>query len=129
MGRWGAEEKKTQNLFGCFFALVILAMFIAGFSQWYPIQEGRKEFEEKCQELSTSAHRRTDRDVFNDLLAYAEQKNLPITEDNLKVEKKADKDNITWIYIDVNYTQELDLWVFKYPIPLSIHKEVRLLQF
>ncbi|MCB1051601.1 MAG: hypothetical protein H6510_01150 [Acidobacteria bacterium] len=129
MGRWGAEEKKTQNIFGCLFAVLVLGVFIAAFLQWYPIQEGRKEFEEKCQELATGAHRRSDRDVANDLLEYAKRKGLPITQDNLKVEKKQDQNNISWIYIDTEYTQELNLFVAKYPIHLTVHKEVRLIQF
>jgi hypothetical protein len=129
MGRWGEEEKKTANLFGCFMGVLILGGFIFAFSRWYPIQEGRKQMEEVIQDVATKAHRRTQQEVFSDILQRARELDLPITKDQLKVEKSRNKEGTSIIIIDLQYEEFLDLGVYQRTIPLMVHREVPLIEF
>ena len=47
MSRWGEEEKKSKGIFGCLFAVGVLALCAYTFSRNYPQLEARAAMEKK----------------------------------------------------------------------------------
>jgi hypothetical protein len=109
--------QRGEGQFGCLVGLVLL--LIAGLVAYkmIPIKVKAAEMRDVVQDESRSAGTRSDRDISRAILGKAEQLGLPITEDNVKINRVANA-----ITVEVSYTVPVQFPGFTYNWKFN-HKE------
>lgn len=126
MGRWGEEEKKSQGLFGCFFAVGIFGLFCYTFYVNYQNLEGRRALEKKMQDIVRQGHRKSESQMIGDILHEAQQLGFPLAAEDIELTKRSDGMTNYIVDVYIAFPFDIDLLVTSFNMDMPISESVHL---
>lgn len=93
------RREAGEGNFGCLVGLIILLIGVFIAFKMIPVKVRAAELRQTIQDEAKSAGSHNDERIMKAILAKAEEQDLPVTEDNVTLERKNNQ-----IYIDVEYT-------------------------
>jgi hypothetical protein len=108
MTRWG--ERGAGNL-GCVVGIAILAVVVIIAMKVIPVRVAVAELQDYCERQAETASlpRNSDAKIADEILIKAQQNNLPVSKEDIKVWRDTSME-----HIEVKYRVVLDLLVYKY---------------
>lgn len=126
MGRWGEEEKKSQGLVGCFFALLIVSLTGYTFYVNYQNLEGRRTLEKKMQSIVRQGHRKSESQMIGDIIHEAGLLGLQLGAEDVKLDKRDDGMTNYIIDVEIAYPFDINLFVTTFEVNVPIVESVHL---
>ena len=113
-----SRREKGEGNFGCLVGLIILA--IAAFIAWkvIPVKVKAAELRQAVVDEAKSAGTHNDERITKQILAKAQETGLPVTEDDITVNRNANE-----IKVDVEYTVPIVFPGYTYQWHLHHHAE------
>ena len=130
MGRWGGEETKSQGVFGCAIAgLILLAVGFVAFKA-YPSISKRAEFEKSINKILRGSRRKSLAEIENSIMESSKKIGLPLLRDDIELTKgKKGKDTpVIEAYIPIKVEIDFGWGPREFSLP-PIVAEVTLIQF
>ena len=103
------RRERGEGQFGCLVGLVFLVLAGLIAYKMIPIKVKTADLRETVMAEARSAGIHNNRTILGEILAKAEQNNLPVTEENVKIERKNQI-----IKIDVEYTVPVEFPGYTY---------------
>ncbi len=96
---------------GCIISLAILAVAVILAMKVIPTRVAVAELQDYCEKQAEQASmpRRTDQTIADEILIKAQQENLPVRKEDIKVWRDS-----SMSHVEVKYTVVMDLLVYKY---------------
>lgn len=113
------RRESGEGQLGCLVGIVLL--LVAVFVAWrvIPVKVRAADLRQTIQDQAKSAGQTTDAAMVKYIVAKAADLQLPVTEDNIKIVRRADKD----INVDVNYVVPIEFPGYVYQWHLHEHAE------
>lgn len=104
------REKGAGNV-GCMISLAVLAVAVIIAVKVIPTRVAVAEMQDFCERAAEQASlpRHTDQIISDEVLIKAQQENLPVRKEDIKVWRDS-----SMAHIEVKYRVQLDLFVYKY---------------
>lgn len=111
-------RERGEGQLGCIFGLilVLLAVFVA--YKVIPVKVRAADLRQTVVDEAKSAGTHDDKLILKSILAKAEENNLPVTEDNVTIERRASN-----IYVNVEYTVPIQFPGYTYNWHIVHHAE------
>ena len=94
------RREAGEGNFGCLVGLIILLIGVFIAFKMIPVKVRAAELRQTIQDEAKSAGSHNDERIMKAILAKAEEQNLPVTEDNVTIERR---NSNSQILIDVDY--------------------------
>lgn len=116
--RHHARGERGEGQMGCLVGLAFMAIAIFVCFKMIPVKVKAAELRQEAVDQAKSAGMRGDDRILGAILKKAEDLQLPVTEDNVKIHRTANA-----ISVDINYTVPVDFPGFKYQWDFHHHAE------
>jgi len=130
MGRWGGEETKSQGIFGCAIAGILLVIVAWGSYKTYPAVAHRSAFEKQINKIIRGSRRKKVVEIENAIMACAKNNDLPLLREDIEITKRR-KDKYTPVveaYIAIRVEIDYGWGPMEISLP-PVVAEVTLIQF
>ena len=113
-----SRAQRGEGQMGCLVGLVMMAIGIFVAYKMIPIKVRAAELRGEVVDQSKSAGMRSDKQIMAAILHRAQENNLPVTEDNVKINRGQNN-----IVVDVDYTIPVDFPGYVYQWHFNHHAE------
>ncbi|RMH17724.1 MAG: hypothetical protein D6696_14815 [Acidobacteria bacterium] len=110
------RSQKGESRAGCILWSLALVIGIMVAVKVIPIKIATMELKDKMREAAQLMPRGTERDYVKYILDKAAERNLPVTRENVKVQKWPNR-----VVMDVEFTVVLDFFIMDYDWNVKIH--------
>jgi hypothetical protein len=119
MRRWNRRERGEGQL-GCMVGLIFLLLAIFVAYKLIPVKVHAATFKQAIVDEAKSAGQHSDKQIMESLMHTVEEEKLPVTEDDITIERKQ---NNSYIVIDSDYTIPVKFPGYTYKWHFTPHAE------
>lgn len=110
--------QRGEGQFGCLVGLIVLLVAAVLAYKMIPVKVKAADLRDTIVDEAKSAGQHDEKVIMRNILQKAKELNFPVTEENIKINRKS-----TYIIIDVNYVVPVDLPGYTYNWSFHHHAE------